>query len=131
MAEAEVDPDDAKLVTLARSSRARTGSAQGAAVRDDGSGSLTVLPPTWRPDLRAPYDYVEEVGRLVGYENITPVVPLAPPGRGLTRSGPGCGSQDTGTSSRPARSGNARVRGSPAGSGRSVIRSRSWSRSSP
>jgi hypothetical protein len=28
------DPEDAKLVTLARASRARTGAAQGAAVRD-------------------------------------------------------------------------------------------------
>ena len=60
--------------------------AVGAEVRDDGAGTLTVLPPTWRPDLRDPYDFVEEVGRLVGYENITPVVPLAPAGRGLTRS---------------------------------------------
>jgi phenylalanyl-tRNA synthetase beta chain len=64
--------------------------AVGAEVRlapdDESSGTLTVLPPTWRPDLRDPYDFVEEVGRLVGYENITPVVPLAPPGRGLTRS---------------------------------------------
>ncbi|SEQ17792.1 phenylalanine--tRNA ligase subunit beta [Microlunatus flavus] len=49
-------------------------------------GVLSVRPPTWRPDLRDPYDYVEEVGRLVGFETITPVVPLAPPGRGLTRS---------------------------------------------
>ena len=31
----EVDPEDAKLVTLARSMRARTGAAEGAAVRDD------------------------------------------------------------------------------------------------
>jgi hypothetical protein len=30
----ELDPEDAKLVTLARSARARTGAAQGAAVRD-------------------------------------------------------------------------------------------------
>ena len=58
----------------------------GATVQDDGSGTLTVLPPTWRPDLRDPYDFVEEVGRLVGFENVTPVAPLAPPGRGLTRS---------------------------------------------
>jgi cytidine deaminase len=29
-----LDPEDAKLVTLARSARARTGAAQGAAVRD-------------------------------------------------------------------------------------------------
>jgi len=30
----ELSPEDAKLVTLARSSRARTGSSEGAAVRD-------------------------------------------------------------------------------------------------
>jgi hypothetical protein len=30
-----VDPEDDKLVTLARASRARTGAAEGAAVRDD------------------------------------------------------------------------------------------------
>lgn len=32
---ADLDPEDAKLVTLARSARARTGAAEGAAVRDD------------------------------------------------------------------------------------------------
>jgi hypothetical protein len=31
---AELDPEDAKLVTLARSARARTGAPEGAAVRD-------------------------------------------------------------------------------------------------
>jgi hypothetical protein len=31
---AELDPEDAKIVTLARSCRARTGAAEGAAVRD-------------------------------------------------------------------------------------------------
>ena len=31
----EPDPEDAKLVTLARSARARAGAAEGAAVRDD------------------------------------------------------------------------------------------------
>jgi hypothetical protein len=31
----EIDPENAKLVTLARSARARTGAAEGAAVRDD------------------------------------------------------------------------------------------------
>jgi len=31
----ELDPEDEKLVTLARSARARTGAAEGAAVRDD------------------------------------------------------------------------------------------------
>ncbi|GAA4876894.1 cytidine deaminase [Saccharopolyspora cebuensis] len=31
---AELDPEDAKILTLARSARARTGAAEGAAVRD-------------------------------------------------------------------------------------------------
>lgn len=31
----ELDPEDAKLVTLARSARARNGTAEGAAVRDE------------------------------------------------------------------------------------------------
>lgn len=59
--------------------------AIGATVTDHGD-SLTITPPSWRPDLRDPYDYVEEVGRLIGFETIEPVVPTAPVGRGLTRS---------------------------------------------
>ena len=47
---------------------------------------MSIVPPTWRSDLRDPYDYVEEVGRKVGFDTITPVVPAAPVGRGLTRS---------------------------------------------
>ena len=35
MTSVELDPEDAKLVTLARSARARNGAAEGAAVRDD------------------------------------------------------------------------------------------------
>ena len=34
MTAAELDPEDAKLITLARSARGRTGVAEGAAVRD-------------------------------------------------------------------------------------------------
>ena len=34
MSAAELDPDDTKLITLARSARSRTGAAEGAAVRD-------------------------------------------------------------------------------------------------
>jgi phenylalanyl-tRNA synthetase beta chain len=49
-------------------------------------GTLAVSPPTWRPDLRDPYDYVEEIGRLYGYEDIPAAVPQAPVGRGLTRA---------------------------------------------
>jgi phenylalanyl-tRNA synthetase beta chain len=51
-----------------------------------GGDVLTVTAPSWRPDLTDPYDYVEEVGRLIGFETIEPVVPPAPVGRGLTRS---------------------------------------------
>ena len=42
----ELIPEDAKLVTLARSARARTGAAQGAAVRD-GDGR-TYVAARWR-----------------------------------------------------------------------------------
>ena len=58
--------------------------AVGVRVADGGQGTLTLTPPTWRPDLRDPYDYVEEVGRLIGYDTIEPVLPSAPVGRGLT-----------------------------------------------
>ena len=57
----------------------------GATVHDD-RGTLSVVPPSWRPDLTDPYDYVEEVGRLLGFETIEPVLPRAPMGRGLTPS---------------------------------------------
>ena len=57
--------------------------AVGASVVVDGS-ALTITPPSWRPDLTDPYDYVEEVGRLVGFDTIAPTVPRAPVGRGLT-----------------------------------------------
>lgn len=55
----------------------------GARVRQDG-GTLTVTPPSWRPDLRQPADLVEEVLRLEGLEAIPSVLPSAPAGRGLT-----------------------------------------------
>jgi phenylalanyl-tRNA synthetase beta chain len=59
--------------------------AIGAAVTDGGE-RLQITPPSWRPDLNDPYDYVEEVGRLIGFDAIEPVVPTAPVGRGLTTS---------------------------------------------
>jgi hypothetical protein len=46
-----LDPEDAKLVTLARSARARTGAAQGAAVRD-GDGRTYVAASVALPSLR-------------------------------------------------------------------------------
>jgi phenylalanyl-tRNA synthetase beta chain len=47
-------------------------------------GTLTVTPPSWRPDLLQPADLVEEVLRLEGLDLIPSVLPLAPSGRGLT-----------------------------------------------
>lgn len=38
---AELDPEDAKIVTLARSARTRTGAAEGAAVRDTDGRTYT------------------------------------------------------------------------------------------
>ncbi len=44
----------------------------------------TVTPPSWRPDLTDATTLVEEVARVVGYDRIPSVLPVAPPGRGLT-----------------------------------------------
>ncbi len=49
-----------------------------------GAGTLTVIPPSWRPDLVHPSDLAEEVIRLEGYENIPARMPRAPAGHGLT-----------------------------------------------
>ncbi|TDC59878.1 phenylalanine--tRNA ligase subunit beta [Micromonospora sp. KC207] len=49
-----------------------------------GTDVLTVVPPSWRPDLTDPADLVEEVARLDGYDRVPSVLPTAPPGRGLT-----------------------------------------------
>jgi phenylalanyl-tRNA synthetase beta chain len=58
----------------------------GCAVDQDGAGGadLVVTPPSWRPDLTAGIDLVEEVARLGGYDRIPSVVPAPPPGRGYT-----------------------------------------------
>ena len=58
--------------------------AVGCAVAVDGR-RLTVAPPSWRPDITDPYDLVEEVARVVGYDRVPSVLPAAPAGRGLTR----------------------------------------------
>jgi phenylalanyl-tRNA synthetase beta chain len=50
----------------------------------DGTEVLTAVVPSWRPDLTDPFDLVEEVARVVGYDGIPSVLPSAPPGTGLT-----------------------------------------------
>jgi phenylalanyl-tRNA synthetase beta chain len=51
---------------------------------DRGAQLLTVVPPSWRPDLLDPSDLAEEVIRLEGYENVPARMPRAAAGRGLT-----------------------------------------------
>ena len=70
-----VDYTDAEVIDTLR--------AIGASVDVDGD-TLAVVPPTWRPDLTDDTTLVEEVARIVGYDRIPSVLPVAPPGRGLT-----------------------------------------------
>ncbi|GAA3342443.1 phenylalanine--tRNA ligase subunit beta [Curtobacterium pusillum] len=57
--------------------------AIGSRVDVDGE-TLAVTPASWRPDLTDDTTLVEEVARIVGYDRIPSVLPVAPPGRGLT-----------------------------------------------
>lgn len=59
--------------------------AIGATIQQTAAG-LVVTAPSWRPDLVDKADLAEEVARLVGFDRIPSVLPVAPPGRGLTRS---------------------------------------------
>ncbi len=58
--------------------------AVGCRVVVDGA-ALTVEAPSWRPDIADPYDLVEEVVRIVGYDQVPSVLPTPDAGRGLTR----------------------------------------------
>ncbi|MGG7464349.1 phenylalanine--tRNA ligase subunit beta [Plantibacter sp. YIM 135347] len=53
---------------------------------EETDGGLLVTPPTWRPDITDKSDLAEEVARILGYDRIPSILPVAPPGRGLTRS---------------------------------------------
>lgn len=54
------------------------------AVAGDGKVTLTVTPPSWRPDLKDPNDLAEEVIRVEGYDKIGIGMPRAVAGRGRT-----------------------------------------------
>ncbi|HJB10477.1 MAG TPA: phenylalanine--tRNA ligase subunit beta [Candidatus Brachybacterium merdavium] len=58
----------------------------GCTLEQAGAETLMVTPPSWRPDLTIREDLVEEIARLVGYEQIPSILPSAPGGRGLTRA---------------------------------------------
>lgn len=75
-------PDCVAGITYAPGTTVRRLTQIGCAV--EGESSLTVTPPTWRPDLTMVADLVEEVLRLEGLEQIPPVLPAAPGGRGLS-----------------------------------------------
>ncbi|QYF90710.1 phenylalanine--tRNA ligase subunit beta [Arthrobacter sp. PAMC25284] len=56
----------------------------GADVEKNDAGYL-VTAPSWRHDLETKEDLSEEIARLVGYDKIPATLPVAPPGRGLSR----------------------------------------------
>ncbi|WP_368496646.1 phenylalanine--tRNA ligase subunit beta [Herbiconiux sp. A18JL235] len=51
---------------------------------EENAGGFEVTPPSWRPDLIDKASLAEEVARIVGYDRIPSILPIAPPGRGLT-----------------------------------------------
>ena len=59
--------------------------AIGAQVHSEKEG-FRVIAPSWRPDLKHKTDLVEEIARITGYDRIPSLLPVAPPGRGLTRA---------------------------------------------
>lgn len=76
-------PDRVAGVSYPAGVAARRLTQIGAVVTETGD-QITAVPPSWRTDLREPADLVEEVLRLEGLDAIPSVLPLAPPGRGLT-----------------------------------------------
>ena len=82
---AMAEPDEASRGGLAMAEPDEA-SRGGFAMAEPDEASLEITPPTWRPDLRDPYDYVEEVGRKIGFDRVPSILPPAPVGRGLTRS---------------------------------------------
>jgi phenylalanyl-tRNA synthetase beta chain len=53
----------------------------------EGDGTLTVLPPSWRFDLRIEEDLIEEVIRVIGYDKLPLGAPIAPVTARVRREG--------------------------------------------
>ncbi|MCH8566517.1 phenylalanine--tRNA ligase subunit beta [Nesterenkonia sp. LB17] len=78
-------PERLTGVPYTREQISSTLGAIGAELRQEGE-HLLVTPPSWRPDLTIPAALVEEIARLVGYDQIPSRLPVPPAGRGLTTS---------------------------------------------
>jgi phenylalanyl-tRNA synthetase beta chain len=75
---ADYTDDEARAALLAIGARVEDGATT--------APTWTVTPPTWRPDIVDRESLVEEIARIVGFDRIPSVLPVAPPGRGLTRA---------------------------------------------